>query len=131
MDRKHILVVDDELNILATYKAILERNGYNVSTASTAMEARQILTEGKIDFLLCDLTLRDRGSGLDVLEFARKTYDVIPAILLTGYASEEDCDRAESLGVPLLYKPVEVECLLATIGDLVSDSGLSHVPHKH
>jgi len=127
MNRKHILVVDDELNILATYRAILERNGYNVSTASTVLEARQVLTERKVDFLLCDLTLKEQGGGLEVLKFARKTYGPMPAILLTGYASEEDCDRAESLGVPLLYKPLEVECLLMTIAGLVRDQELSRV----
>ncbi len=46
MDAKyHILVVDDEPYVLVTYRLILQQQGYEVSAAISAAEARQMLTE--------------------------------------------------------------------------------------
>ena len=46
MKRKcHILVVDDEPNVLVTYRLILQQQGYEVSAAMSAEEARKMLLE--------------------------------------------------------------------------------------
>ena len=73
MKRKcHILVVDDEPHVLVTYQLILQQQGYEVSAALSAEEARQMLLERKIDLLLCDLSLEKRENGFEVIEFARQ-----------------------------------------------------------
>ncbi len=120
MKRKsHILVVDDEPNVLLTYRLILQQQGYAVSAALSSEEARKALREDGIDLLLCDLSLEKQENGFDVIEFARQKNPDIPTVLLTGYATPEATDRAEELGIPMLFKPIDIQELLQTISQML------------
>ena len=61
--KSQILVVDDEPNVLITYRLILQQRGYEVSAAVSSEEARQVLGEKPIDLLLCDLSLENRRTA--------------------------------------------------------------------
>ncbi len=123
MKRKgHILVVDDEPNVLITYRLILQQRGYEVSAAVSSEEARQILGEKTIDLLLCDLSLEKQENGFDVIDFARQRDADMPAVLLTGYATPEANDRAQELGIPVLFKPIDINELLQTISALLKEN---------
>ena len=123
MKRKwHILVVDDEPNVLGTYRLILQQRGYEVSAALSSEEARQVLGEKPIDLLLCDLSLEKQESGFDVIDFARQRNAEMPAVLLTGYATPEANDRAQELAIPVLFKPIEIKELLETISALLKEN---------
>src|SRR5580658_11244569 len=107
MKRKsHILVVDDEPNVLVTYRLILQQQGYEVSAALSSEEARKSLAEEEIDLLLCDLSLEKQENGFDVIDFARQKNPEMPTVLLTGYATPEAVERAEASGIPVLFKPI-------------------------
>ncbi len=122
MKRKcHILVVDDEPHVLLTYRLILQQQGYEVSAAISADEARTMLLERKIDLLLCDLSLERQENGFDVIEFARQKDPHMPAVLLTGYATQDANLRAEESGLPVLFKPIDIKELLQTITELLRD----------
>jgi DNA-binding NtrC family response regulator len=122
MNRKcHILVVDDEPHVLLTYRLILQQQGYEVSAAISADEARTMLLERKIDLLLCDLSLERQENGFDVIEFARQKDPHMPAVLLTGYATQDANLRAEESGIPVLFKPIDIKELLQTITELLRD----------
>jgi DNA-binding NtrC family response regulator len=123
MKRKgHILVVDDEPNVLITYRLILQQRGYEVSAAVSSEEARQVLGEETIDLLLCDLSLEKQENGFDVIDFARQRDADMPAVLLTGYATPEANDRAQELGIPVLFKPIDINELLQTISALLKEN---------
>ena len=111
----HILVVDDEPHVLVTYQLILQQQGYEVSAALSAEEARKMLLERKIDLLLCDLSLEKQENGFDVIEFARQIDPGMPTLLLTGYATQEANERADESGIPVLFKPIDIKELLQTI----------------
>jgi DNA-binding NtrC family response regulator len=120
MERKsHILVVDDEPNVLVTYRLILQQRGYEVSAAVSSEEARTILAQDGIDLLLCDLSLEKQENGFDVVEFARQKDPRMPALLLTGYATPEANERAQDLGIPVLFKPIDINELLESISTLL------------
>ncbi len=122
MERKcHILVVDDEPHVLTTYELILQQQGYEVSAALSAEQARKMLLERKIDLLLCDLSLERQENGFDVVEFARQKDPGMPTLLLTGYATQEANDRADESGIPVLFKPIDIKELLQTITELLRD----------
>ena len=123
--RPRILVVDDEPSVLITYSAILEQQGYAVTALKTAQEARAALDSGSYDLLLCDLSLERNQSGFDVIDHARRNDGTLRAILLTGYATQEISNQAASKGVEVLFKPVRVEELLATVARLVRDKKAS------
>ena|SRR5450755_3826286 len=118
-EKFHILVVDDEPNVLVTYRLILQQQGYDVSAAISSEEARRSLSEEVIDLLLCDLSLEKQANGFDVIEFGRRKNPAMPTVLLTGYATQEAVDRADQLGIPMLFKPIDIKQLLQTISELV------------
>ena len=123
MKRKfHILVVDDEPNVLVTYRLILQQRGYEVSAAISSEEARKVVGAEQIDLLLCDLSLEKQENGFDVIEFARQRSADMPAVLLTGYATPEANDRAQELGIPVLFKPIDINELLETISALLKEN---------
>ena len=110
-----ILVVDDEPSVLTTYRMILEQKGYQVVAASSSGEARNALVSQKLDLLLCDLSLEEKDSGFEVIEYARLRQPALPSLLLTGYASREVSDRAQRNGISVLFKPIDIQEFLETI----------------
>ncbi len=127
MKRKcNILVVDDEPNVLLTYRLILQQQGYGVCAALSSEEARTAIREQEIDLLLCDLSLEKQENGFDVIEFARQKDPLIPVVLLTGYATPEANDRAQQLAIPVLFKPIDIKELLDTISGLLKENYEQH-----
>jgi DNA-binding NtrC family response regulator len=127
MERKsHILVVDDEPNVLVTYRLILQQRGYEVSAAVSSEEARTILARDGIDLLLCDLSLEKQENGFDVVEFARQKDPRMPALMLTGYATPEANERAQDMGIPVLFKPIDINELLESISTLLRENYEQH-----
>lgn len=113
--RSRILVVDDEPSVLLTYRMILEQQGYEVLVAASSVEARKTIENENIDLLLCDLSLEERHTGFEVIEFARKRQPQTVSLLLTGYASKDVSDQAEQGGVEVLFKPIDIAEFLSTI----------------
>ncbi|HWR37097.1 MAG TPA: response regulator [Clostridia bacterium] len=119
----HILVVDDEPNVLVTYRLILEQQGYQVSAAQSSEAARNVLGSGGVDLLLCDLSLEKQESGFDVIIFGSEVDPKLASVLLTGYASQEANDWADERGIPMLFKPIDIRQLLDTIDELLRNRG--------
>jgi len=117
--KPHILVVDDEPNVLVTYRLILQQQGYTVSAAISSEEARNVLQKDGVDLLLCDLSLEKQQSGFDVIHFGRSRNPELHCVLLTGYASVEANERAEQEKIPVLFKPIDIQQLLQVISDLL------------
>lgn len=113
--RSRILVVDDEPSVLLTYRLILEQQGYEVLAAASSVEARKAIDQETIDMLLCDLSLEERHTGFEVIEYARKRQPGTISVLLTGYASKDVSEQAEQGGVAVLFKPIDIEEFLSTI----------------
>ena len=116
---KSILVVDDEAAVLFTYKLLLERNGYQPTPVVSAEQAKSALAGRPFDLMLCDLSLEEKDSGFKVIEFARERHPGMPSILITGYASADAAQKAADLGVPVLYKPIDIQELMTTIPALL------------
>ena len=126
MDKKQILVVDDEPNVLVTYRLILQQQGYAVNAAISPEEARRCIDSVDLGLLLCDLSLEKQESGFDVIEYARKKFPDLPAVLLTGYATQDANDWADARGIPVLFKPIDIQQLLETINNLLRNEGGSN-----
>ncbi len=81
--RKHILAIDDELPILDLLQEYLTAQGYRVSTASTALEAKRIVEAEAPQLIISDLQLEETD-GLHLIEQLRVLLPKTPVILLTG-----------------------------------------------
>ena len=114
--RSRILVVDDEPSVLLTYRMILEQQGYDVRVAASSAEAKKSIEQEDIDLLLCDLSLEERHTGFEVIEYARKRQPGACSVLLTGYATKDVSDQAEQEGIAVLFKPIDIQEFLSTVG---------------
>ena len=109
--KRRILLVDDELAILLTLRAILEMNGFQVDTAASAKEAQTKLKNGVYEMVITDMRMESETSGYDVIRAARQQpYDPATA-LLTAYPSLGN-DWKSKGAQSLLVKPVNTEELL-------------------
>ncbi len=113
-DKPHILVVDDDTRLRELLKTFLSRNGFRVSTAKHAAEARQHL--GALDFDLIVLDVMMPGqTGLAFAAELRKTDDV-PILMLTAMGDPKDRIAGLEKGVDdYLGKPFEARELLLRI----------------
>jgi DNA-binding response OmpR family regulator len=123
--KRRILLVDDELTILLTLRAILEMNGFEVDTATSAKEAGQKLKNGVFEMVITDMRMGTEAAGYDVIRAARQlAYNPATAIL-TAYPTLGD--EWQSQGAhSLLVKPVNTAELLRQIEALL----ISHQDHK-
>jgi DNA-binding response OmpR family regulator len=116
--KRRILVVDDELAILLTLRAILEMNGFEVETAASSKEAEKKLSGNSFHMVITDMRMENETSGYDVIRAARKqAYNPATAIL-TAYPSlgtDWHNHGAESL----LVKPMNANDLLRQIEALL------------
>ncbi len=120
--KPHLLVVDDEPSVLITYQLILEQKGYRVTPASSSQEAYQTLRSEKVDLLVCDLSLEHPKSGFEVIESAKRENPLLRSLLITGYATETAIQKAEDSGVPVLFKPIDIQELFETIASLLRNT---------
>lgn len=115
---RRILLVDDELAILLTLKAILEMNGFVVETATSAREAKQKLSGGKFEMVITDMRMENETSGFEVIRSARsQAYNPATAIL-TAYPKLGD-EWKSSGAESLLVKPMNTNDLLRQIEALL------------
>jgi CheY-like chemotaxis protein len=123
--KRRILLVDDELAILLTLKAILEMNGFEVETASSGREAVQKLDGGVFQMVITDMRMETETAGYDVIRAAKqKAYNPATSIL-TAYPSLGS-DWKSKGAQSLLVKPVNTQDLLRQIEALL----ISHEDQK-
>ena len=116
--KRRILLVDDELPILLTLKAVLEINGFEVETAISATEAAQKLKSGNFHMVITDMRMETETSGYDVIRVA-KQQDYNPATaILTAYPSVGGDWRARG-AESLLVKPQGTEDLVRQLEALL------------
>ena len=81
-----ILLVDDEASIRLTLGALLERTGYDVTSADGGEQAVQLLERQAFDLLLTDLKMPGMD-GMQVVAAARQCQPDVAVIVLTGHGS--------------------------------------------
>jgi DNA-binding NtrC family response regulator len=115
-----ILVVDDEEMVRASTARMLERRGYRVVTAARADEALAWLrSDAPVDLLISDIVMPETY-GTDLIELARALRPGLPALLVTGFADQENAThRPIPEGVPFLAKPFDLNDLLARVQALL------------
>jgi len=112
----HALVVDDDRNVLTALAQLVEREGFETTTAGTLAEARAILNDKVPDVVLIDLVLPD-GSGLDLCESVNG--GATQVVLITGHASVDTAvDALRNGASDYLTKPVDVARLKTVLENI-------------
>jgi CheY-like chemotaxis protein len=105
IEKKPILVVDDEKNIRLTLSQSLESLGFPIQTAVNGEEALQKLEEAEFGLLLLDLKMPGMD-GMEVLHRVRDRWPTIPVIIITAHGTIEFAVDAMKLGaVDFIQKP--------------------------
>jgi CheY-like chemotaxis protein len=119
---KHILVINDTVAILELFTALLEDEGFRVTTDGFSVEMGEMLERVKAeqpDLIILDLVVLDEGKGwqfLQLLKMNRTTRD-IPVILCTAAAKlvEELQVHLDEMRVGVVLKPFDIDHLLLVI----------------
>jgi DNA-binding response OmpR family regulator len=114
--RPAVLVVEDETDLLATYRRLLGRDGFRVVTAATRAAGLEALAQEPFDAAIIDVRLPD-GDGLDVVRKAA----AMPAIVVTGYPSPHARQAALAAGAAdFVAKPFDAVALAALVHRLAT-----------
>ncbi len=117
-ERPHILVVDDDTRLRALLQRYLQENGFAVSSAKDAENARMFMNQYVFDLLIVDVMMPNE-TGLEFLKKLRKT-NQIPAIVLTAMGETEDrISGLESGADDYLAKPFEPKELVLRINNIL------------
>ena len=111
---RHILLVEDDPDLVTVLTQVLEYEGYRVSSAAQRSEARAILGRGGIDLIVADSVLRG-GNGDDVAKAASRRG--LPIIMMSG--EPERIARLSGGPLPFLPKPFRAAALLRLIRQLL------------
>ena len=124
MSAVRILVVDDEPNIRTTFSRALDLEGFSVATAADAATALTEAERFQPDLVLLDLRLPDHD-GLWVLTELQKLPAPPPVVMMSGHGTLDSAVKATRLGaLDFLEKPVQVDRLLLTVGNVLRLDGL-------
>ena len=112
MAKRRVLLVDDDVAILLTMKAVLEMNGFEVETAASAREARMKIKHSEYQMVMTDMRMESDAAGREVIQAARVAPYHPAVALLTAYPEDEG---GESGADQMLMKPMQTAVLVQQI----------------
>lgn len=119
---RHILIVDDDEDILRSMELALRTEGANTYTAVDGNAAVQLVEAEDPDAVVLDMMLPKR-SGFLVLEKIMETEDAPIVVMVTANQGKRHMEYAKALGVSAyLYKPVALQRLVDTVVNLIEEA---------
>ncbi len=125
----HVLLVDDDTQLLEANTIVLSANKHKVSHAHSGAEAREFLAKDKPDIVVLDVMMEDFDSGFELARHIGGSFPDLPMIMLTGVyeymddAWKQSFDEDKSW-LPVhrfMEKPVSPTVLLCEIESLLKD----------
>jgi DNA-binding response OmpR family regulator len=123
-DKKKILAVDDENDVLLIIKTALFSEGYDVITAANGYDALAMAEDHKPDLIVLDMMMPEMN-GFEVLRSLREseTTATIPVIMLTGVSDKSRIQQALDAGIDYyIVKPFEFHDLIAKVKIAIADA---------
>jgi DNA-binding response OmpR family regulator len=113
----HVLVIEDEPNIVEAIRFILMRDGWDVSTLSDGGQAEDTIRARRPDVVILDVMLPGRG-GFEILAALRADAETqtLPVLMLTAKGQGRDRAEAERMGASqFMAKPFSHAEILASV----------------
>ena len=117
--KKKILVIEDDPDVLSTVIKQLEYFGYEVLTASDGMDGMKKVDAGGYDLVLTDIVM-PYISGVGVVTALKEKMPHVPVIVMTGYGKEPESAAMEKKADIVLAKPIKMSDLKEHIEKLLS-----------
>jgi len=122
MEKKKVIVIDDEQIVLDSVSAMLTDEDYEVDTSLKSREGLDWAIERPYDIVLTDIRMPDIG-GLRVLRDVKRVKPSLPVVIITGYATVQLAVQATKLGASeIVEKPFEPEELLKAISNALGST---------
>jgi len=116
----HVLLIEDEPNIIEAIRFVLSRDGWRVDTHSDGSTAMDAIRTRSPDLIVLDVMLPNR-SGYDILNDLRSQpeYRDLPVLMLTARGQKKDRELAENLGASrFMTKPFSNVAVLEAVREL-------------
>ena len=114
--KRQVLLVDDDVAVLLTLKAVLEISDFAVDTATSARDAQMKLKKNRYDMVITDMQMESDKAGREVI-LAARTAPYHPAVaLLTAFP---DNDWEDMGADKMLVKPMQIPSLIQSIERLL------------
>lgn len=115
----HILVVDDDKNTRKLFKAVLENDGYSVSTAENGEEALEIMDRECINLVILDIMM-PKIDGYEFTKTLREANNALPILMVSAKQLPEDKKQGFLVGTDdYMTKPVDEEEMLLRVKALL------------
>jgi two-component system response regulator GlrR len=120
----HILLVDDDADILDVLALIFQEDGFRTSACTTSQEAMSVLDAAHVHLLITDRRLLS-GDGLELVRYVYHRFNnALPVILLTAAGrptAQEDMRLLEEVGARVVSKPFDIDRLAQLARELLAD----------
>ncbi len=123
MDKKKILVVDDERYTCEFLRELLSEEGYSVSVIQDGADAINKIKEDSFDVVLLDI-LMPGVNGVEIIKILKEVRPELPIVVITAYVGHKLVQEAVGLGIEgCLYKPIEEDEMLSLLKTLAGKAG--------
>lgn len=92
LSTRRMLVIDDETHIIDAYRRVLSKEGFDVLTASNAMQANELLAHEKIDIILLDINMPE-VDGTVLFDLIRTFHSKVKVVVASVYSIDEQKER--------------------------------------
>src|ERR1035437_5228646 len=120
---KHVLVVDDDIELTLTWQELLQAHDYRASTAATGVQALKLVMSCDVDAILCDLSMPELAGDLFYFAVGRLRPQLLKLfIFVTGNADNllyKTC--LKTVKAPIFTKPVSFDRLLESLKAVIGN----------
>jgi len=113
LNRKKIIILEDDQLIINLYKLLLKNEDYEIKIAQTPAEALKYLNQDKYSLIIADISLAHEGmEGIEFIKLIKNNekFSSIPAIAVTGYNLKHDIDKILEAGYcECITKPIKTQ----------------------
>ncbi len=120
MPKRRVLLVDDEVPVLLTMKAVLEISGFDVDTATSAREGQVRIKKNEYQMIITDMRMESDAAGREVIQAAR-TAPYHPAVALLTAFPMSDEDWRDMGADKMLVKPMQTAQLIKQLEKLLEN----------
>jgi ATP-dependent Lon protease len=118
--KHHVLVVDDEKIARKNLEHVITKEGYQVTTAASGVEALDFLEDIRFDVIVTDLKM-EKVDGMAVLKKAKEKDPEIAVIMVSGYATVPTAIEAMRKGsYHFISKPLKLDEIKATLNEALA-----------
>jgi len=119
-----ILVVDDDAIVIKSCRRILEAEGFEVTTVSSADEALEKIKNYDFDLVVMDVKM-PKHDGIFLMREFNKNWPEIPIIVMSGYPTPETISDVIRLGaIQFIPKPFKPDEFMKSIKEVIRKTGL-------